>query len=110
MNLPNGERGIIDIAKLRDYCLNPLHPRGRHKARAFAARLGLTSDRAEDLRRALLEAAREVDATVGEHDGFGQRFVVQFDMEGPKGPVAVRSAWIVRNGEDVPRLTSCYVA
>lgn len=110
MKLPGGERAHIDMAKLRHYCLDPTHPRGRHKARAFAARLGLTAARAEVLRDALLAAAREQDAVAGEHDGFGRRFVVEFLMDGPKGPVTVRSAWMVREGEDFPRLTSCYVA
>lgn len=110
MKLPGGERAYVDMTKLRDYCLDPMHPRGRHKARAFAARLGLTSARAGALRDALLAAARENDAVAGEHDGFGRRFAVEFLMEGPKGPVNVRSAWIVRESEDFPRLTSCYVA
>jgi hypothetical protein len=89
MKLPGGERAYVDMAKLRDYCLDPTHPRGRHKARAFATRLGLTSARAAELRDALLTAARENDAVLGEHDGFGQRFVVEFTMQGPEGPVHV---------------------
>ncbi len=44
MKLPNGERAVVDIIKLQDYCLNPAHPRGQHKARVFAAALGLTPD------------------------------------------------------------------
>jgi uncharacterized protein DUF6883 len=42
MKLPGSENAVADIAKLRDYCLNPSHPRGRHKARNFAALAGLT--------------------------------------------------------------------
>jgi hypothetical protein len=42
MRLPNGDQAIVEIVKLRDYCLSPTHPRGRHKARVFAAVLGLT--------------------------------------------------------------------
>jgi hypothetical protein len=108
MKLPGGERAYIDIGKLRHYCLDPLHPRGRHKARVFAAKLGLTAARAEVLRDALLAAARDRDAMAGEQDGFGRRFVVESVMEGPKGPVTIRSAWIVREDEDFPRLASCY--
>jgi hypothetical protein len=37
MKLPNGDRAIVDLEKLRAYCLNPQHPRGRHKARVFAS-------------------------------------------------------------------------
>jgi hypothetical protein len=109
MNLPNGDQAVVEIAKLRDYCLNPDHPRGRHKARVFAAALGLTADHAEDLRDALLEAARTAQATATDQDEFGQRFVVDFTMKGPAGDGLVRSSWIVRSSEDFPRLTSCYV-
>jgi hypothetical protein len=109
MKLPNGDRAVVDIAKLRDYCLNPDHPRGRHKARVFASALGLTANDAVDLHNALLDAARAAEATVSDRDEYGQRYVVEFIMNGPAGTAAVRSAWIVRAGEDVPRLTSCYV-
>ena len=34
--LPKGERAIVDLRKLRDYCLNLDGARGRHKARVFA--------------------------------------------------------------------------
>lgn len=40
MKLPNADRAIVDVAKLRDYCLNPNHEEGKHKARVFAASLG----------------------------------------------------------------------
>jgi len=30
---PHAESAVLDIRKLEDYCLNPSHPRGRHKAR-----------------------------------------------------------------------------
>jgi hypothetical protein len=41
--LPNPDDAVVDIRKLRDYCLNPAHPRGRNKARVFASVLGLTA-------------------------------------------------------------------
>jgi len=110
MKMPGADKAFVDLAKLREYCLNPLHPRGRHKARVFAERLALTAARAETLREALLVAARQFPAIPGEHDGFGRRFVVEFPMDGPKGSVLIRSSWIVRKDEDFPRLTSCYVA
>jgi hypothetical protein len=55
MTLPNAERAIVDIRKLRDYCLNLLHEEGQHKARLFAITLGMTADDAEDLRDLLLD-------------------------------------------------------
>ena len=49
MKLPAGGNAVVDVAKIRDYCLNPAHPRGRHKARVFASTLGLTPTDAEFL-------------------------------------------------------------
>jgi hypothetical protein len=109
MKLPNADRAIVDIVKLRDYCLSPDHPRGRHKARVFAAALGLAAADAEFLRQALLGAALSEEASVADADGYGQRYVLDFDLSAPAGRARVRSSWIVRAGEDFPRLTSCYV-
>ena len=109
MTLPNGDRAVVDLVKLTGYCLNPDHPRGRHKARVFAAALGLTADHADVLREALMAAARTEEAVADEADEYGQRYSLDVIMEGPAGRARVRSGWIVRTGEDFPRLTSCYV-
>jgi hypothetical protein len=109
MKLPNPERAIVDAAKLHDYCLNPAHLRGRHKARVFASVLGLAQADAETLRRALLNAAMNSEATPGEKDRYGQRFVLDFEMAGPKVKAVVRSLWMVRAGEDFARLLTCFL-
>jgi hypothetical protein len=109
MKLPRPELAVVEIAKLRDYCLSAQHLRGRHKARVFAAALGLTADHAEQLRDALLEAARREEAAATDKDEYGQRYVVDLTMKGPAGQARIRSSWIVRTGEDFARLTSCYV-
>ncbi|RRR72673.1 MAG: hypothetical protein EI684_09885 [Candidatus Viridilinea halotolerans] len=109
MRLPNGDLAVVDMVKLQNYCLNEEHPRGRHKARVFAAALGLTAAHAEVLRQALLQAAMYGDAIPADHDSFGQRYVIDFAMQGPNGAVFVRSAWIIRTDEHFPRLASCYV-
>jgi hypothetical protein len=33
MRIPHAENATVDIRKLRNYCLNPEHPEGQHKAR-----------------------------------------------------------------------------
>lgn len=110
MKLPNGERAVVELSKLSEYCLDPSHPRGRHKARVFASRLGIGQSEAPLLRVALIDTAASSDeAVAGIADGFGQRYVLDFVVTGPKGTAPVRSAWIVRSGEDFPRFTSCYV-
>jgi hypothetical protein len=62
MKLPGGSLAIVEISKLRDYCLDSHHPRGRHKARVFRAALDLGPSDADLLQAALLQAAREQDA------------------------------------------------
>lgn len=109
MKLPNSENAVVEIAKLRDYCLNEDHLRGRHKAKVFAAALGLTVEHAADLQAALVHAVKTEDAVGTNQDEYGQRCVLDFTMKGPTGEAPVRSSWIVRTGEDFPRLTSCYV-
>ena len=109
MKLPNGDRAFVDIVKLRDYCLNDDHPRGKHKAKVFRSALGLTMEHADELRVALVDAARIIDVLSGLADEFGQRYVLDFIFVGPTGQALVRSTWIIRKGEDYPRLTSCYV-
>jgi hypothetical protein len=109
MKLPNSGQALVDITKLRDYCLSRTHARGRHKARVFASVLGIAEQDAELLRQALLDAARNSEATPAEADRYGQRYLLDFEMTGSGGRAMVRSAWIVLAGEDFPRLTSCYV-
>jgi hypothetical protein len=58
--LPYAENAVVDIRKLRDYCLNPEHKDGKHKARLFVATLGMTADNAEELRQILLDIVSSV--------------------------------------------------
>ncbi len=109
MRLPYAEHAVVDLAKLEDYCLNPAHPRGKHKAHVFGAVLGIRAEHAELLRDTLLEAARNSVASLGESDRYGERYVVDFRYDGPVGSAMVRSVWIVRRGESYPRLATCYV-
>jgi hypothetical protein len=109
MKLPHADRAFVDVKKLRDYCLNPEHPRGQHKARVFQSALGWTASSAEDVRRKLLEAVQREEASELGSDDYGKRYTLDFSVPSPSGPVTVRSLWIVRRLEDFPRFTSCYI-
>ena len=113
MKLPNAENAVVDIEKLRDYCLNPTHEEGKHKARRFKEKLGLTVEDAERLRAAILDAILKVDAREQKPTQYGRRFVVDFELSWPEqkyitSTALVRTAWIIRNDEDFPRLTTCF--
>lgn len=109
MKLPNGSRSVVELDKLTAYCLNRAHPRGRHKARVFASRLGISADNAEVLREALLRAAMAEEAVELSEDDYGRRFLIEFGMETEKGAARIRAAWIVPKDDLQPRLTTCYI-
>ncbi len=111
MKIRDGQNAVVDITKLRGYCLNRWHPRGRHKARLFETRAGLLADDAEAFQERLLKAAaRSEEAVLDEGDEFGLRYRLDIDVEGPRGAtVTIRSLWRIRRGESFPRLTTCYV-
>jgi hypothetical protein len=109
VKLPNAERAVVDIAKLRAYALNPAHPEGKHKARVFVALLGFTSADAERLREMILATVLTQEATQGVTDEHGTRYAVDFETQSLRSRVTVRTAWIIDTGETVPRLVSCYV-
>ena len=96
--------------KLEDYSLNPLHRHGQHKARVFESVLGITLANKQILARALLDAAANSEEVVSKGDnGFGETFVLRFPLATGKGVATVLSAWIVRRGENFPRLTTCFI-
>ena len=39
---------------------------------------------------------------------YGERFRVVLTLSGPKGALRIRTGWIYRTGEDVPRLATLY--
>ncbi len=108
MIIPNADQAVVDIRKLRDYCLNPGHDEGKHKAYLFAKAFGLTAEDADELREALLQAVTTQDAKLGRLDAYGQRYTIDFLLEWRGKRAMVRSGWIIESGWDIPRLTTCF--
>ncbi len=123
-----GDRDLTDLAGLRrtgvvgardrdepsaEVDVVPLEAGELALAQAGVDRRGkrgrIRAEHSDLLRAELLAAAVSSGAMAAEGDAFGQRYVLDFPMKGPLGEAMVRSSWIVRSGEDLPRLTSCYV-
>lgn len=109
MNLPNAENAQIDRRKLADYCLNPEHPRGKHKARVFAEVLSLGRADAAELEEEIRGRILAEPCVIGASDSFGTQYNVDFRGERDGRKAAVRTSWIVRASEDFPRLTTCFI-
>jgi len=107
--LPHGDRAILHTRKLRDYCLSPSHPRGRHKARVFQQALDIDQRDAEWLRPVLLDAARSGEASHLGADAWGSPWRVDVSIERQGKHGVIRTIWLVRAGEEVPRFVTCWV-
>jgi hypothetical protein len=107
--LPYADRAILDLQKIESYCLDPAHPRGRHKARVFREALGIGRGDAAWFRRELLDAVTHAEAVSVVHDAFGTRWRVDVPLTRQNRNVVIRTLWIVRTGEQVPRFVTCWV-
>jgi len=85
MKLPHGDKAVIPPEKLSEYLLNADHPQQPGHAILFRSLLGVTPDRAEKLRRALLNAAANRPAAPGRPSPYGDKYEVTFRMSGPRG-------------------------
>jgi hypothetical protein len=108
--LPNGDNAFLDPLKLTGYVLDPAHRTGRHKARVFAAVLGITSADAPALASALLRAASVEDASLERADAHGAHYAIEFILTFGGRSCRVRSLWTIRHGEEFPRFVSAFVA
>jgi hypothetical protein len=69
----------------------------------------MTAAHAEELRAALIGAAREENATLGDSDQYGVRYIMDFELRRGERTASIRSCWIVRSGEMAPRFVTCYI-
>lgn len=98
---------MIPIEKIVGYCLNPDHPSGKHKARVFAAALGITAKNAVDLRELIAQAAIEGEVIQRNSTEFGQLYKV--DWEIPDQAIMLRTLWEITADQPHPRLISAFI-
>jgi len=109
MKLPNCHVAVVDLRKLSEYCLNPKHEEGRHKARVFMSALGIGQRDAAWLHDRILEAVVTIEAQEQSVSPYGRRYLVDFVVARENLTAMVRTTWIVKRNEELPRLTSCFV-
>lgn len=111
LQLPLREQAEIPPAKLRDYALNPEHEEGRHKARVFAAALGIRREHWAYLRDQILRALESAPVTGVRLAGpWGMLYEVRIDIDGLNGQThPIITVWFSRDGIGAPTLTTTYV-
>lgn len=107
--LPNFKNAVVDIRKLKDYCLNSDHPLGKHKARVFKSILGLQKKDAELLKELILESLPDAVAQTAFTDKFGTRYTVDIKIRIFNKEGTLTTGWIIKSNEDFPRMITCYL-
>ena len=112
--LPGVKKATFPMPKLTHYALDPDHPEGKHKAKVFAATLGLRKEHAELLHAQVMAWLPHAEAMTGEADSFGNRLNVTVPVTGPNGKtVDVLTGWFYKkDGNTIatrPTLTTIMV-
>jgi hypothetical protein len=100
---------VIDIRKLENYCLDPAHPRGRHKARVFQSVLGIAKPDAGWLQSALLVGAKTAPAEDLGLESCGRQWRADIPVTRQGKTGVIRTLWLERLDEPRVRLVTCWV-
>ena len=72
--------------------------------------LSITTANKEVLANALRSAVENSnDAEFQGNNGHGDVYVLRFPLLTERGAGTILSVWIIRDGEDFPRLVTCYI-
>ena len=108
--LPHREQAVIPPAKVFQYALNLEHPTGRNKAIVFRDVLGYVQANGDELIQKVIQGLSSWRAVQKDDTLYGVPFEVKMLVTGPSGRTApVLSAWIIKNGNNFPTLSSIYV-
>ena len=99
--LPNYTNAVIAIEKLSEYSLNELHPVGKEKAIVFKS--------PRDNRRTRYRGLQNNPCSEKVGDKYGKRYLVKMKLCIFEKEAVVITSWIIKEGEDFARLTTCYI-
>ena len=109
MLLPNASKAIIKKEKITDYVLSFDHFEGKNKARVFLSVLGLKKENANFLINEIKDAILVNDALKQSQSVYGTKYTVDFDLRFEKRIARVRTAWLIENDNQLPRLITCFI-
>jgi len=108
MKLPNADRAIIPVEKLRDYLLSRESEEGRSKA-AFLENLGYNRNEWSVIEAHLRSQILPLDAEEVAPTKYGRKFIIKGPLTGPAGATArFVTVWIIPVGHELPRFVSGY--
>jgi uncharacterized protein DUF6883 len=94
VQLPDADRAIISVQKLRDYLLNLDHKKGKSKA-VLLYRIGYQREEWRQLEEDIREQVLPLDAEEVPVES-GRRFLIEGILRGPDGSTPFRTVWVNR--------------
>lgn len=79
------------------------------KSIVFKKVLGIDQSDASLLKDLIIKGLSNAESETREKDQYGERFTVDIKISIFDKEALVTTGWIIRQGEDFPRLTSCYI-
>ena len=107
--LPKASKVRMPPEKVTEYALNPSNLKGGDKARVFESALGFNRGNVAGLVSQIRIGVIRNRAILGRADEYGQRYIVDIPVTGPKGSAVVRTGWIIDPGGTTPRLVTLFV-
>ena len=110
MGISNATLAEVDIGKIVDYLLSPVHPVGRFKC-VFFERLGFSREHPTELAAALKSHAAQSETVTKIMSPYGEKQIAAGIVVGPNGQSsALVTVWLTPSGESIPRLITAYPA
>ena len=104
--LPNADQAIVPERKITAYLLDDSHPSGGPKS-AFFKRFGFTADQPDVLATALRIHASTHEVAATHATVRGVKYEISGPLASPDGRMpVVKSVWIIRIHETIPRFVT----
>ncbi|HEY9828493.1 MAG TPA: hypothetical protein V6D19_23890 [Stenomitos sp.] len=104
MKIPNGDRAIIEPAKLTEYLLNTEHKRGGAKAKLLLY-FGYSSENWQQLESDIRKFHLDTDVNMIKETAYGVRYEITANLRTPTNrQLLVKTVWQIDTGTDFPRL------
>lgn len=107
--LPNYKNAYIALEKLRDYSLNENHNEGGHKAKVFKSALNIETKDASNLKNLILDGLQFNPVKSVKINDYGIIYSIIMRIDINEKTADITTAWIIKLGEDFPRLVSAYI-
>jgi hypothetical protein len=109
VTLHDFKNAVFDIRKLRDYCQNTSHLKGKDRARVFRAALGISQRDTTWLGNEILQNLEHTPAIKQSEDKYGVRYVVNIKITKWNMSAIISTVWMIAHNDMRQTVITCRV-